>query len=223
LLSEIASFNAPSTSSSTRSANKRQSTGTGAGAHSEPPSYTSNTNSIPYHLPHPNVYTSGAGAASSSTSAQSSDRSPTTSVTSTESLHNLMRNYGTIKTAPASAATATQQKAAQSNVLNINADTNGSNHNRNASMMNPRLSSTTTAAADSSKLLHPSYHNTIGSTGSAAFSDSEWEEAVVLRDGRRYPIAEREKHVGLLSLFAIIYFCVASGPFGVEEAMRGAG
>lgn len=45
----------------------------------------------------------------------------------------------------------------------------------------------------------------------------------MLKDGRRYPIESREKHVGLLALFSLTYFCVASGPFAIEDSVRAAG
>ena len=51
-------------------------------------------------------------------------------------------------------------------------------------------------------------------------SDSEWEECVVLRDGKRYPVAQHEKHITTAALFLIVYFCVTGGPYGLEDGVR---
>lgn len=45
----------------------------------------------------------------------------------------------------------------------------------------------------------------------------------MLKDGRRFPTALKEKHVSLLPLLAIIYFCVVGGPYGLEDAILSAG
>ena len=91
-----------------------------------------------------------------------------------------------------------------------NTHSNSSTHSSNNN--NPAKSNNTNPISTQSS------NKTLGDV-----SDSEWEEAVVLRDGRRYPIAEKEKHVTLLALFSIIYFCVCSGPYGVEESVRAGG
>lgn len=54
-------------------------------------------------------------------------------------------------------------------------------------------------------------------------SDSEMEDSVVLKDGRRFPTALKEKHVSLGQLLAIVYFCVANGPYGLEDAILAGG
>lgn len=54
-------------------------------------------------------------------------------------------------------------------------------------------------------------------------SDSEMEDSVVLRDGRRFPSALKEKHVSFGQLLAIVYFCVAGGPYGLEDAILAGG
>jgi len=54
-------------------------------------------------------------------------------------------------------------------------------------------------------------------------SDSEMEDAIVLRDGRRFPSALKEKHVSMLQLLAIVYLCVVGGPYGLEDAILAGG
>lgn len=49
------------------------------------------------------------------------------------------------------------------------------------------------------------------------------EDSVVLRDGRRFPNAIKEKHVSLMQLLAIVYFCVVGGPYGLEDAVLAGG
>ena len=54
-------------------------------------------------------------------------------------------------------------------------------------------------------------------------SDSEFEDSVVLKDGRRFPTALKEKHVGFFPLLAIIWCCVVGGPYGLEDAILAGG
>jgi len=61
----------------------------------------------------------------------------------------------------------------------------------------------------------PPYYNQ-----ASIVSDSEWEECVVLRDGKRYPVAAHEKHITTAALLAILYFSVTGGPYGLEDGVR---
>jgi amino acid transporter len=54
------------------------------------------------------------------------------------------------------------------------------------------------------------------------WTDSEWEDSIVLKDGRRFPLAGKEKHVTTLQLLAVIYFCVVGGPYALEDAVAAA-
>jgi len=69
----------------------------------------------------------------------------------------------------------------------------------------------------------PSEVQKVDDTDGYEVSDSEMEDSVVLKDGRRFPNALKEKHVTFGMLLAIVYFCVAGGPYGLEDGVLAGG
>ena len=95
------------------------------------------------------------------------------------------------------------------------------------SLLHPPPPSTLHHSVSDSATLSSQYHSTAHHIAHSPLpqpqpppSDSEWEECVVLRDGKRYPVAQHEKHITTAALFLIVYFCVTGGPYGLEDGVR---